>query len=670
MKPFLFLTALLLVLDGRGAELALRTTRELRAISGEEAALLRPVHLQAVVTLVDGSRTAFIQEDGAGSFLHLRAGLVELHAGDRIEVEGETYAGLYVPGIAPKSLRIVGREALPSPRPVSFEQLASGIFHYEWVEVRGIVRSFRPEKGGAGTLALALGDGRLEVLAASVDPDAAAWLVDARIRIAGLAAGYINDRRQLVSPQMRVADLGGIEVEEAAPIAPFDAAVTAVAVLRRFRPERAPGHRVKVRGIVTHHQPGEALFLRDAARGLLVEATDEARLQPGDEVEVLGFAGMGAFSAVLRDGTFRRLDSGSAPEPIVATVKEVQRGSYDADLVRVEATLVDGLRGGNGFTLVLRAEDVGFEARFAGGDNARFAALRAGSRLRLTGIAQATQPDFSSSGFSARQRSFVLLLRSPEDVLVVNTAPFWSARRLAAALGLLALVAAVALAWGATLRRRVNAQTAIIRERTRAEAALEERERIAREFHDTLEQELVGLMLRLDAAAVRVTEEKPRELLAGARRLVQGVQAGARSLVWNLRQPALEVANLPEAIRQAVTDLCEGRVIEVKTVGAVRRLAGAIEHELLRVAQEAVTNAVKHGAAARIEIELEFPSGAARLRVTDDGRGFDAGVERGKAGHFGLIGMRERVTKLGGTLKIESEPGRGTILEAVVPLPS
>ena len=666
MRLRIIIAALVFALPLRAEEPVLRSTRELRAISGEEAALKRRVHLQAVVTLVDGGRTAFVQEDGAGSFVHLRSGVPELKAGQRIEVEGVTYAGLYVPGIAPERLRILGEAPRPAPRPVSFEQLASGVFHYEWVEVRGIVRSFREDQNGAGIFALALGDGRLEVLAASVDPAAAALLVDARIRVAGLAAGFINDRRQLVSPHLRVADLADLQIEEAAPADPFAAEVTPVALLRRFRPEGAPGHRVKIRGTVTHHQPGEALFLRDDARGLLVETSDESTVQPGDTVEAIGFAEMGAFSAVLRDATFRRVAPGAAPLPIVATAKAVRTGGFDADLVQVEATLVDVLRSGSGFTLLLRENDLGFEARVAGGEAV---ALRAGSRLRLTGIARATQPEFSSTGFSARQRSFALWLRSLDDFVVLRAAPFWTAQRLAAVLGLLALVAVAALAWAAALRRRVAAQMAIIRDRTRAEAALEERERIAREFHDTLEQELVGLMLRLDAASARVTEEKPRELLAGARRLVQGVQAGARSLVWNLRQPALEVASLPDAIRQAVADLREGREIAVQTVGEVRRLPAAIEHELLRVAQEAVTNAVKHGAAACIDVELAFPSGEARLRVRDDGRGFDPQIERGKPGHFGLIGMQERVTKLGGSLKITSAPARGTTLEAIVPLP-
>ena len=645
------------------------SVRELRAISGEDAALRRPVRVRGVVTLMEPRRTAFIQDGDEGTFLHLRPGQEDLRAGQIVEAEGVTYAGLYVPGVEPTSWRVIGEGPLPAPRAVTFEHLASGVFNYEWVEVRGIVRSARAAPDGHTVLALALGDGRIEVHANSAEPITAERLIDARVRLAGLAAGFINDRRQLVAPHLRVTDLSGVEVEDPAPAEPFAITTTPVAQLLRFQPEGVPGHRVKVSGVVTHHLPGEALFLRDDLRGLLVETTAGPTLEPGDRVEALGFAEMGAFSAILRDAVFRRGEPGEKPAPVAASAKEILKGTHDADLVTLDAQVIDALRGANEFTLLLREDELGFHARLGGEEAARLAAVEPGSRVRLIGVARATQPDFPNTGFSARQRSFEILLRTPEDVAVLRAPSAWTARRLATALGLLALVATAALGWVALLRRRIAAQTATIRAQARAEAALEERERIAREFHDTLEQELVGLMLRLDAAAVKVTEPKPRELLDSARRLVQGVQAGARSLVWNLRQPALAVISLPDAISQTVTDLREGRSIEVKTEGETRRLPGVIEHELLRVAQEAVTNAVKHGHAPHVEVVVAFRPHEVRLRITDDGDGFDPERDGAKPGHFGLIGMRERMKKLGGEFAIERRAEGGTMISATVPLP-
>ena len=110
----------------------------------------------------------------------------------------------------------------------------------------------------------------------------------------------------------------------------------------------------------------------------------------------------------------------------------------------------------------------------------------------------------------------------------------------------------------------------------------------------------------------------------------------------------------------ALASLGHDRAIQVHTEGEPRRLPGLTEHELLRIAQEATTNAVKHGQAQHIEIALAFAPEEVRLRVTDDGHGFDVEREGTKTGHFGLIGIRERVQMLGGTLRIESAPGTGT----------
>jgi signal transduction histidine kinase len=93
-----------------------------------------------------------------------------------------------------------------------------------------------------------------------------------------------------------------------------------------------------------------------------------------------------------------------------------------------------------------------------------------------------------------------------------------------------------------------------------------------------------------------------------------------------------------------------------------------IEHELLRIAQEATTNAVKHGQAAHIGIAIAFRAAEVRLSATDDGRGFDPAHEGVKPGHFGLIGIRERVQKLGGQFELRSQPGAGATLEVAVPL--
>jgi signal transduction histidine kinase len=138
--------------------------------------------------------------------------------------------------------------------------------------------------------------------------------------------------------------------------------------------------------------------------------------------------------------------------------------------------------------------------------------------------------------------------------------------------------------------------------------------------------------------------------------------------VWNLRDRSLATQPLAEAIRSAVENVTAGRQCEVLTHGEAHRVPEVIGHELLRVAQEAAANAVKHGNAQRIAITLDFTAAPRmRLAIEDNGTGFDPATPV-PAGHFGLIGMRERVEKLGGEFHLRSERGKGTAVEVVVPL--
>jgi signal transduction histidine kinase len=140
-----------------------------------------------------------------------------------------------------------------------------------------------------------------------------------------------------------------------------------------------------------------------------------------------------------------------------------------------------------------------------------------------------------------------------------------------------------------------------------------------------------------------------------------------RRSVWDIRSQALEGSDLAAALSEAARQLSPTASIPVRVIGTPRALPKATENHLLHIGQEALSNAVKHAEAQHVELELLFEGAHVRLTVKDDGHGFD--VEhpaREQEGHFGLIGMRERVQKLGGQLAIHSAPGRGTELVVIV----
>ncbi|MFH8255715.1 sensor histidine kinase [Streptomyces roseolus] len=214
---------------------------------------------------------------------------------------------------------------------------------------------------------------------------------------------------------------------------------------------------------------------------------------------------------------------------------------------------------------------------------------------------------------------------------------------------------------------------------TRAELAaaerhagtLAERERLAREIHDTLAQGLSSIQLLLRAAERALPEGSPAAgHIDRARRAAQENLAEARRFVRALAPPDLERGSLAAALER----LCEpgaGPRVRFSVSGTPVELPTPYEVALLRIAQSALGNTVRHASASRAEITLSFMDASVTLDVVDDGRGFDpASVRPSSDGGFGLPAMRSRAESLGGTFTVESGPGQGTAVAVSLPLPT
>ncbi|MFN2493970.1 MAG: histidine kinase, partial [Pyrinomonadaceae bacterium] len=204
-------------------------------------------------------------------------------------------------------------------------------------------------------------------------------------------------------------------------------------------------------------------------------------------------------------------------------------------------------------------------------------------------------------------------------------------------------------------------------------AVLAERTRIAREFHDNLAQEMAGISVQLEvvARAMSPGEEKAKAQLDRVRMLVRHGIAEARRYVLDLRSSTLERKYLPTALSEAARRLTAETTVkaQVEVSGTFRPLSQLVEDHLLRIGQEAINNAVRHAHAQRIVVSLVFDAHRVRLQVQDDGCGFDSqGAGNGASGHFGLIGMRERVEQIGGIFSIHSGNGSGTEIVVDVPI--
>lgn len=232
------------------------------------------------------------------------------------------------------------------------------------------------------------------------------------------------------------------------------------------------------------------------------------------------------------------------------------------------------------------------------------------------------------------------------------------------ALGLVALLALIIFLLYRLRVRRI---------RQRFDAVMMERNRLAREIHDTLAQDFVAVSVQLELMSqlLAVSALDPaREQLDRTRDLVRDGLADARRSIWDLRSEGRESETLPARLRRTVAAATQQNNItpHIEITGTYTPLAAATENELLRVAQEALANVVRHSRAANVNVRLLYDPKRVALEITDDGCGFDPAIVRSSGqGHFGLTGMRERAQQIRGQATIDSTPGNGTRVRIEAP---
>jgi ligand-binding sensor domain-containing protein/signal transduction histidine kinase len=233
-----------------------------------------------------------------------------------------------------------------------------------------------------------------------------------------------------------------------------------------------------------------------------------------------------------------------------------------------------------------------------------------------------------------------------------------------------AIVVLFLLAIGAIYQMRL--QQVARQVRARMEERLEERERIARDLHDTLLQSVQGLILKFHAVSKQIPADTPAyHALEKTLDHADEVLAEGRDSIRNLRVNSASISDLPAAFRSVAEETSQGRDAIFKTVveGRVRDLHPLVLEECYCIGREAIINALSHSDGEHVEAEIAYDSREFRLRVRDDGRGINPRILEagGRAGHWGLQGMHERAQKIGGQLKFWSRPETGTEVELTVP---
>jgi signal transduction histidine kinase len=672
----------------------LTSTAEILSLKGNQTDEQLRVAVTGVVTVAEPNwgQSFFIQDATGGAFVNSAQNPRPI-PGDLVEVRGISHLGSYAPDIISLHWTKLGTAPLPEARKVSADRLMSGAEDGQRIEISCVLRS--ASMWSDDRLGLDLSSGGYEFQAFVVPPFTnfdPGSLAGATVRIRGTAAASFNSLlRQMVSVSIFMPQKSDLIVDQLPSARTSDLPLIPLNATAQYRQIDSTDPRVRVKGIVTYQRPYTDIFLHDDTGGLEIKGNDTNAFAPGETVEAIGFPALKNFLPVLEDAILIREDDKIKPvEPIKVVIPDLLKGYHNSDLVSLQGKLL--YRSLQRLRAVGSSDDTPDEniLTLQNGDNifnveapgipefAGLADIPIGSTLEVSGISMLQTDDVG------RIVAVQVLLRDPADLQVMQLPNWWTVQRLLIVLGVLLAVSLVAITWTLTIVRKnaalqlsigekAKAQRELqkahdqletrVQERTRElkfemgarreaeiqfKAVVAERTRLAQELHDTLLQGFAGIGLKLDALANNLppsladTKEQMKKILDQS----DDYLTEARRTVWELRSPTLELpGNFPQALE--------------------------IEDNFLRICQEAVANAVKHANPTEVEVTLDYGAGELQLWIRDNGRGFDLdGGDMTKAGHFGLVGIRERTLRLGGKLALESQRGKGTeILVTICPTP-
>jgi len=685
------------------------------ALPAERAGERLPVRLTGIVTAAepDWQGQFFVQDETGGIFVE------NLHRdppepGERVVVEGVSHPGAFAPIVSAPRWERLGRAPLPAAKRVRIEDLQTGVEDSQRIELTGVVRTARIVNGRL-EMALSLAGSRLQVRARAIPDRAPESLVAARVRVRGTAAThYIGVLRHLTSVAVYVPRAEDLEILEAEAADPFTGEILPVNNVAQYRHGRRAEQRVRVRGVVTFQDGRGEVHLQDDSGGIRVVAADPgARLAPGAAVDAVGFLEYEGHLPLLRDAVFRPAGTPPAPvAPKAVPFAEIARGQHHAELITLRGHLLDrstrpdtrpdGTQTGVVTSWLVQGEGMTFSIEHTGREeDPELARLPVGSLVEADGLCAAT---VDATGKLTALR---LLLPGPAALRVLARPSWFTAARLLAGLGIVSVVLLVAVAWLLTIARKNAALRRLVGELEHAQhelqeahdtleqkvaersaqlhvemtarkadelqfkAVLAERTRLARDLHDTLEQTLAGIALRLNAVGKQLRRDPAvaDEHLQFARNWLHQSQVDLRRSIWDLRSRELEQFDLATALRRSAEHMAEdtGVTVHVEAGAPPSGLPEVVEENVLRIGQEALTNIGKHARAKHIGVRLVFEPGTLRLRIEDDGVGFAQDTVPGE-GHFGLTGMTERAKRLSGSLTVRSTPGRGTVILLEIPL--
>jgi signal transduction histidine kinase len=654
-----------------GASSAISSAAEIKALSSDLAKQELPVSIRGVLVTayIPKYSGAVVQDSTRGVFVVLND-LQEaepLQRGEFCQIEGVTGPGAFAPVVVARRITRLGPGQLPKPVRATWDQLVNGSLDSEYAEIDGVVTAVRDRRvvllTQGGKIAVDLSDFRADILPG---------YEGAVVRIRGCVIADFNPETHKLGVGSLLVSGAAIDVLEPAPRDPFGAPRKSIGELLFYDPKPAPFRLLRVSGQIIYGRPGE-YYLTDGTNGMHVTTRNSDSFTVGALVDAVGFLELGGAAVELKEAVLRRTGSAPLCPPAKLTPDQLLQASYAGTRVQVDAALMNQWREGSDYLLELQSGFLAFKARINSGGKA-VNLPPPGSRLELTGV-YAPQGKRAGDGTVSR---FELLLDSPGGIRVLATPPWWTLKRLLALAGILALLLGVVLVWNKELQRQVQERTrkweTEIRNRQRAElqqAAEAERARIARDLHDELGTGLTEVSLLASAGLGQFQDgEKIRSRFHTIAEKARSLVSGLDVIVWAIDPKRNSLQSFADYLGGFAKELFSSSAIicrlRIRMECGVVALTEAERHSLFLAVKEALNNVIRHASATEVDLQISQLGDRLHIVITDNGRGFDWNtIQRGN----GLTNLQERLRVMRGECHVESQPGSGTTVKFIVPLP-
>ena len=651
------------------------------------------VRWSATPTAIPSDLNFLALEDASGATLVMCPTAVTFGNGDLVRLEGTVVPSRdrENPAAIISRQEFLGHAEPARPQPVTFQTIQDGSHDYRLVRLDGTIRdAARSDTCNTWIiLKIVCGENLLDVSVQSLpsDIDQLLSLIGSTVQIDGVVTPFDRSPRTNMGRIFWCLSAGDIRV-----LNPPNAALSPPDLdsLSGLHPSLVVKHgRHKTTGLVLATWNGSEMLLRTASQKICrVKLADGPLPTCGDGVEVIGFPESDLYHLNLVRASWTKSDyrepfpdsvSTNAPQGFLLLgnsqpgIIDMRHHGKTVQITGIARSLPEGENNDG----IMYVQDGQNTVPVDISENRQVASLLSvGCQVRVTGTCVVDSPNWSPNALCQKHNRFFLVVRSPDDIVILSRPSWWTRTRLLTAGGVILILLVAILIWNRSLiilaERRGRE---LLREqigRIRATLKVDERTRLAVELHDSLSQNLTGISLQLDFVSqlAGTTDPKITKHLDIAAHMLQSCRNELRGCIWDLRSQALDAPTLEDAIRMTLRPHLDAAKLSLRFPVPRRKLDDNSAHTLLRVIRELVSNALRHGGAKSVRIAGATENGHLAVSVQDDGTGFDpASRPNSGDGHFGLDGIRERLLHFDGKLTIDSSPRRGTKVTFSIRLP-